>query len=499
MKIKKSIARQLSVVFIGLFVMVIAANLLANNFLLERYHIYSLEKSLIRVYGMIDSNVSEDGVNKEYFTENIAAQCSANNMSLVVVDENYTAIAWTSGGNSGLMMARLNGYILELEKPENVLVRTENYLIQKKFEPMQNMDFLEMWGDLTSGGHFLIRIPLSSIRVNAQISFRFLVYFSIAAIAICILLVMALSKRITRPIRELTDLSRRMADLDFDARYTSGGSDEIGELGEHFNQMSETLEKTISQLKSANNQLQLDIDRKEKIDRMRTEFLSNVSHELKTPLALIQGYAEGLEECVNDDEESRRFYCEVIMDETSRMNTLVRKLLTLNELEFGNDKVELERFDIAPLINGKIQSVQIIAQQKMAEISYSGEETAGVWGDEFKVEEVLTNYLSNALNHVDGERKIEIRQTRREGKVRISVFNTGKPIPEEDIDRIWDKFYKVDKAHSREYGGSGVGLSIVKAIMDSMHQEYGVINHPDGVEFWFELDGDGNAQMPPAE
>ncbi len=487
---KKSIARQLSAVFIGLIVLVMAANLLANNFLLERYYIYSLEKALTRVYGMIDENVTEDGVNKEYFTETIANQCSANNMSLVVVDDMYNAIAWTSGGNSGLMMARLNGYVLDLEQPENVLIRKDNYLIQKKYEPMQNMDFLEMWGDLTSGGHFLIRIPLSSIRVNAQISFRFLVYFSLAAIVICILLVMALSRRIARPIRELTDLSRRMANLDFDARYTSGGSDEIGELGEHFNQMSETLEKTISQLKSANNQLQLDIDRKDKVDQMRREFLANVSHELKTPLALIQGYAEGLEECVNDDEENRKFYCEVITDEASRMNLLVQKLLTLNQLEFGDDQVEMERFDIAALIEGKIQSIGILAQQKEADIAYVGDESVMVWGDEFKVEEVLTNYLSNALNHVDGERKVEIRQTRTDGKVRISVFNTGSPIPEEDLDRIWDKFYKVDKAHSREYGGSGVGLSIVKAIMDSMHQGYGVLNHPDGVEFWFELDSD---------
>ena len=110
-----------------------------------------------------------------------------------------------------------------------------------------------------------------------------------------------------------------------------------------------------------------------------------------------------------------------------------------------------------------------------------------VWGDEFKVEEVITNYLSNAINHCEGEKKICIFYTRKPDLLRVSVFNTGKPIPEEDIGQIWDKFYKVDKARTREYGGSGIGLSIVKAIMDSFHQECGVINHENGVEFWMEL------------
>ena len=228
---------------------------------------------------------------------------------------------------------------------------------------------------------------------------------------------------------------------------------------------------------------------------MRREFLSNVSHELKTPIALIQGYAEGLAECVNDDEESRAFYCEVIMDEASKMSGMVQKLLTLNQLEFGNDQLEMNRFDIASLIAGKIQSIGILAQQKDAEILYEGRDCVWVWGDEFKVEEVLTNYLSNALNHVDGERLIRISELQLDKKIRISVFNTGMPIPEEDIDHIWEKFYKVDKARTREYGGSGVGLSIVKAIMDSMHQEYGVINHSDGVEFWFELSSETGPEL----
>lgn len=169
------------------------------------------------------------------------------------------------------------------------------------------------------------------------------------------------------------------------------------------------------------------------------------------------------------------------------MNRMVKKLLTLNQLEFGNDQVVMERFNITELIRGITSASGILLDQKGIALDIQGLDDFYVWGDEFKVEEVITNYLSNAINHCEGEKKIRIFYTRREDVLRISVFNTGKPIPEEDIGQIWDKFYKVDKARTREYGGSGIGLSIVKAIMDSFHQECGVMNHEDGVEFWMEL------------
>ena len=303
-----------------------------------------------------------------------------------------------------------------------------------------------------------------------------------------ILLIWYFSKRITDPIRELARLSDRMADLDFDAKYTSGGSNEIGELGENFNRMSEKLESTISELKKANNSLQKDIEQKDKLEKMRNEFLGNVSHELKTPIALIQGYAEGLKEGVNEDAESREFYCDVIMDEASKMNQMVKNLLTLNQLEFGDEDIVFERFNLTALVKGVLQSMEIMADQAGAKIMLHTEEDIYAWADEFKVEQVVRNYVSNACHHVSGDMVIEVKMVQKDGKVRVSVFNTGNPIPEADAPHIWDKFYKVDKAHTREYGGNGIGLSIVKAIMKSFNQEYGVKNYDNGVEFWFELD-----------
>lgn len=302
------------------------------------------------------------------------------------------------------------------------------------------------------------------------------------------IVILVMTNRITRPISELTKLSEKMSDLDFDARYQSRAGNEIDVLGDNFNKMSRKLESTISELKSANNKLQKDIEDKIKIDEMRKEFLDNVSHELKTPIALIQGYAEGLNENISDDPESREFYCEVIMDEASKMNKLVKNLLTLNQLESGKDAPVMERFDIVSLIRGVLGSMHIMIEQKEATVIFEETEPVYVWADEFKIEEVVTNYTSNALNHLDGERKVEIKVLQEEDCVKITVFNTGTPIPEEDIPNLWNKFYKVDKARTREYGGSGIGLSIVKAIIESMNQKYGVCNYDNGVEFWFTLD-----------
>ena len=329
---------------------------------------------------------------------------------------------------------------------------------------------------------------MESIRESAAISNKF--YFFVGALIILVsgIVIWIVTGKITKPISELTELSRKMSDLDFEAKYESHAGNEIDVLGDNFNRMSGQLETTISELKSANNKLQKDIADKVKIDEMRKEFLDNVSHELKTPIALVQGYAEGLKEGINDDPESMEFYCDVIMDEAAKMNKLVKNLLTLNHLESGRDEIVMERFDLTALIRGVLSTMDIMIQQKEAKIIFEEAKPVYVWADEFKTEEVVTNYVSNALNHLEGEHEIEIKILKEENNVKVTVFNTGTPIPEEDVPKLWNKFYKVDKARTREYGGSGIGLSIVKAIMEGMNQKYGVVNFDNGVEFWFTLD-----------
>ena len=371
-----------------------------------------------------------------------------------------------------------------------ILYQSDRYTVQKVYDNRLLDDYIELWGTLNNGNFILIRTPIQGIKDNVHISNTFITYIGIGTLIIGIVAAFVLSSYISRPIKQLSNIAERMSELDFDVKYDGKDKGEIGLLGNSMNNMSKKLEENISQLKAANLELQRDIDKKEKLEQMRTDFLSNVSHELKTPIALIQGYAEGLKEGITDDPESMDFYCSVIMDEAAKMNDMVKRLLTLNQIEFGEDELVMERFDINELVKSVASANELRASQKELKITCDIKDTPlYVWADEYKVEEVITNYISNAINHCCNENiiKVAVGQIDKEN-VRVSVFNTGKNIPEEDIDHIWEKFYKVDKARTREYGGNGIGLSIVKAIVESMGKKCGVNNLPDGVEFWFDLD-----------
>ena len=257
--------------------------------------------------------------------------------------------------------------------------------------------------------------------------------------------------------------------------------------------MSDKLERTIKQLRNSNIELERDIEEKSKIDEMRKTFISDVSHELKTPIALIQGYSEGLLENVNNDEESRKFYAEVILDETNKMDKLVKQLLELMKLEYGKREFNNKEFNIVELEKEVIRKTNVMIEEKQAEIKFDENEDIRVFADDFYIEQVLTNYLTNAIKNVKemyGEKYIKISNeiNKEKNKVCIKVFNTGEQISEENLNRIWNRFYKADESRHREDGGTGIGLAFVKAIMSNYDNKYGVKNLENGVEFYFELD-----------
>ena len=484
---KHSLTRQITSIVSLLVAGAILLCWVLNTTLLPRYYMHNKKEVLMKNYQTISNASAQNELESDEFAVTFDNLCSNGNIMALILQQDGKVLR-SSVNDLDALRTEFWDVLLHGDKME-VLYSNKQYQLLKKTDTRLDSEYLVLVGVLENGDMVLMRTAVESIRESAAISNRFLLFAGAAAIVASILVAFFTTRHITKPLQQLTDISKRMVDLDFNAKYESDQSNsyEVEELGNHINRLSENLERTISELKTANVELQDDIEKKIQIDEMRKEFLSNVSHELKTPLALIQGYAEGLQECINDDAESREFYCEVIIDEADKMNRMVKKLLTLNQLEFGNDQVIMERFDMTELIRGVANSTRILMEQKGIRLELENSEEAWVWGDEFKVEEVITNYMSNAINHADGEKLIRVFYTRSEDKLRVSVFNTGQPIPEEDIEKIWVKFYKVDKARTREYGGSGIGLSIVKAIMDSFHQRCGVINHEDGVEFWMEL------------
>ena len=486
---KYSIRKQFTLVFGLLMAGTILLCWFINNTFLEDYYLRNKERAMLSAYAVINKASNEEAFDSEAFDIEFQMICGRNNINIIILDAETKTLK-TSMNNYQILSRQLLDYLFDqnMDPESRVLFKEDNYEMNIIRDDRTQQEYVDMWGVLDNGNLFLFRSPLESIRQSVAVANRFLAYVGLVSVLISALVIWLVSRKVTEPIMELTQISERMSRLDFDAKYTGNSKTEVALLGRNINELSETLENTISELKSANNELQRDIEKKNKIDEMRKEFLSNVSHELKTPIALIQGYAEGLREGINDDAESREFYCEVIMDEASKMNNMVKKLLTLNQLEFGNDTVTMERFDVTALIKNYLQSVDILCKQKEIKVQMENTPAIHVWADEFMVEEVFGNYFTNAMNHVAGDKVIDVKLVTEDKKVRISVFNSGQPIPEESLPHIWEKFYKVDKARTRAYGGSGVGLSIVKAIMESMNQEFGAINYDNGVEFWFELE-----------
>ena len=527
-----SLRFRLTVTFIGLILLFIMAMWATNDRFLEIYY-QNYKVSLLQdAYTRIDEAVrkadeksktqaaGEAGAGKTEEAENPAGtsgetEISATGAAGIIDDEelaetvqqlrdtsNITVLIYdsmrgetlvSSTTDARMLQERVQRYILGQFPPQiETILETDNYRIQKSSDRRNQQAFLESWGYFTDNGTvFIMSVPMDSIREAAWISNRFLMYVGLIVAAIGAFLVYLITKYVTKPVNELSTLSERMSRLDFDAKYTSNGhaATEIETLGNSMNTLSDRLKEAIGELRLANDQLQKDIDEKVKIDEMRKEFIADVSHELKTPIALIQGYAEGLSEGMAEDPENRDYYCSVIVDESQKMNTMVRQLLSLSALEFGQEPGEMTAFSLPELIRGVIAKSGILLREKELSVEFDCAEDIQVYADEFRIEEVVTNYLNNAINHAAGDRRIAIAIGASDEKnvVRVTVYNSGKHIPEEDLDKLWQKFYKVDKARTRAYGGSGIGLSIVKAVMDSHHRKYGAENCEGGVKFWFDV------------
>ncbi|MFI3238158.1 MAG: HAMP domain-containing sensor histidine kinase [Lachnospiraceae bacterium] len=484
----RSIRKQFALTTIVLMVATILICWIANVLFLERYYINGKKEGMFEVYNFLAEQCEEEDFMEEEFMIELEKLCDQHNLSILVTNSNRYPLIYTSIDLESLN-TRLFKYILAYEASER-LVEGENIFLAYDVEDSRTLTSkMEMWGQLDTGDLFLLSTPMESISDSVAISNQFLAVIGFIAVAISGLIIWYYSGKVSKPILKIAALSQSITNLDFEEKYDGKDKNELAVLGNNMNLLSESLERTISELKSANIELQKDIQLKEAVDLQRQEFVSHVSHELKTPIALIQGYAEGIKDGIIEDKESMDYYLDVILDEASRMNKMVKSFMELNELESGIDAIALERFDLTSLVEGYLMNMDILVKEQDVLIETNLPDSIFAWGDEFKVEEVLMNYISNALHHIKGEeKKIIISIEELENQVKVSVFNTGEGIPEESLEHLWEKFYKVDKARSRQYGGSGVGLSIVKAIQERMNQEYGVKNTDGGVSFWFTLD-----------
>lgn len=488
----KSVRIKLFLTVSLVILMIITFLILVNNFIFGQFYIYSKTKALKSVYETVNNyySNSQDG-DLETILEKIAIQ---NNFDILIRNEQNVNV-YTSNKDFFSTFGQMNEMTSRFEKETGQTIEESSKFVIKRMRDNKNgISYILLSSKLDNGYLLYIRIPVTSIQESVKISNNFLYLMAGFAILISAVIVSYVTRKFTDPILELNDIAKKMANLDFSHKYKiTNADDEINNLGKSINEMSTKLEKTIKQLRNTNIELEKDIEEKSKLDEMRKSFISDVSHELKTPIALIQGYSEGLLENVNSDEESRKFYAEVILDETNKMDKLVKQLLELMKLEYGKREFNDTKFNIVELEKEVIRKSQVMLDEKQIEVQIDSPEQINVLADDFYIEQVVTNYITNAIKHVkekDGKKYIKVTNTVDVEKniVRVKVFNTGDKILEEHLARIWNRFYKVDESRNRAEGGTGIGLSLVKAIMKNYDKAYGAINKEDGVEFYFELE-----------
>ena len=495
----KNIKNQLKTVrgklFLTLCIIVISIVLfliVVNSFVLESYYQFIKSNTLKSVYEEINSYYNGN-LKVENMSEELDKIAISNNFDIIIKDNNDVVVYLSNKDFLSNIRQIIDFWGINRKQEYKVIEESDNIEIMNIRDTETRINYILLTGKLDNGYSTYIRLPISSIQESVNISNRFL--YLIASIVIIVggIAIIFISKQFSDPISEINAIAKKMANLDFSHKYVVKDDDEINELGESINVMSEKLEKTINQLRKSNIELEKDIEKKSKIDEMRKSFISDVSHELKTPIALIQGYSEGLLENVNTDEESRKFYAEVILDESNKMDKLVKQLLELTKLEYEKREFNNRTFNIVELEKEIVRSSQVMIEEKNTKVEFDTEDKINVYADDFYISQIITNYLTNAIKHVkevDGENYIKITNTiipERE-KVRITVFNTGNKIAEENLSRVWNRFFKADEARNREDGGSGIGLSIVRAIMNNYGTDYGVENKENGVEFYFEID-----------
>ncbi len=462
---RHSLKIKLTMIMAVLLTAVIALICVLDTVLFEGYYFDRKTKELKASYESLKAVMTTFGYDSKSVENEIARINTLYNINVFVVDGEWN-MAYSSQSNADNTIRWIQDILFSSSVKKDVLEENGEYSIISAYDKITAMSYLEIYGMPDSESQIILQITVENIKESINTFNSFIIIVGGFMLLIGIIVVYVISAGFTKPVKQLSDIAERMSDMDFGVKYAGKDNSEIGVLGHSINIMSDRLERNISELKSANL-------------------------ELKTPIALIQGYAEGLLEGINDDEESRNFYCEVIIDEAAKMNDMVKRLLTLNQIEFGNEPVEIEHFDISALIESVLRANSLRTSQNGIEVVFEHESPVMVWADQSQTEEVFTNFYTNAINHceeINSLKLIRITLEQRERSVRIGVYNTGQKIPKEDIDRIWEKFYKVDKARTREYGGNGIGLSIVKAILDNFNTEYGVENLDDGVFFWFETD-----------
>ena len=465
----KTIKTKLFFIFMVLMISLVLSGILLNSIFLESYYVYKNKGTLI---SLSDKIANEYITNKENSYEYIDMIQSIDGINTIIVDNDfnveYNSFRSKSVDEEKRLAKEVRKTILDNQKK---LSKKYVYYIDEKDN---NQKTKLIYISKVNEEEYLILIKsVKSIHDSVQIANQFYIFAGCIVICVGAIFILIFSKKITKPIIDMSNVAENISNLKFDKVRYINSEDEIGRLGESINKISDKLNKSISELKQ-------DVESKK-------ELVRNMSHELKTPIGIIKGYAEGLKYGVASDKEKMDKYCSILVEECDRMDKLVKELLNYSMIEGGMIKLNIISFDIYEFISTIIERFRPIFNEKNINFKFECIKGYEINADSAMLEKAINNFITNAIDHVDERKIINVIVEEKENRIKISASNTGDNIPEVAMDKIWDVCYKVDRSRSRKYGGHGIGLSLVRLIA-KLHGGVAVVeNVEDGVIFSIEL------------
>lgn len=498
-KPKTSLAKKLFTITLLMILCLIAVTYISQTLLFEKFYSYKKTTYLVKQINKLNIVFSSDISSDDEFFSALKDFEIKNNAKLALYspDENKIFLPDKSTSDKD-NFDTLTAFCSELIKNKtliNTAIETSKTQYENFYNESSNLKKIGIVSpmSLNTKNDFII-ICVSSIQPieeATQVIEEFSLYLFIGLIGISAMLSMIYSDLVSKPLIKLNNVACKMAKMDFDEKCEITSNDEIGSLGKSLNSLSLNLKNALDDLKEKNAALRQDIEKEKQLENMRNDFVNNVSHELKTPIGIIEGYAEGIKDGIVSGEDSV-LYLETIIDEAKKMGVLVSNMLELSKLESGVLKPNFEDFNINRLIKKVVRKHEPDASSKNLTILFeSSDEYSYVYADPFQMEEVFTNLLTNAIKYTpsDNNIKIIISEDEELKKYKLSVQNFGTSIPEDELEKLFDKFYRIDKSRERTQSNStGLGLSIVKNILNLHKAEFKFHNIDGGIEFYFYLD-----------
>lgn len=372
----------------------------------------------------------------------------------------------------------------------------DDLILEKKEEITSNNKYTTQLNKLSSIGEVLfvselfdegfVTATTTISAVNEVIGTMNSYYFIVFLVAFLLVIIISLiySKFMTKPLVEMSNVAKKISEGDFQYKYNVKSEDEIGVLGESLNLISSNLEKSLNELQDTNEKLKYEMCVKENQEEKRKEFIANISHELKTPITIIQGNINGIKSGMYNVD-----MYDDILDETNKMNELVKEMLEISKLESPTFKLKEEIFDLGSIFLKENDKLRSMIKEKSIEINYNDFDEAIVVGDEKRINQVVTNLLTNAIKYTPdgGKVNVSIELIEDKNQYVFSIENFGVTLSKGELDKIWDAFYRTEKSRNKKFGGTGLGLSIVKRILEVHNSDFGVASTENSVIFYFSI------------